>query len=378
MERKDVIQELQLRYAEKKVIPFIGAGLSAPFSLPTWDDLIGHLKELIDQNLWPAIDDDLVRGEYQEAIDDIKKFARFDEQVIQEKIADLYDIDLAKPEEGPDNNYLDLAKAGFSLYLTTNYDKLFEWYLPEVNSFASLTEYKSNVQRLFSDSKKNIFHIHGAVRNPNTIVISSESYKKLYEDPRYNDLMKSFSSSHSFLFLGFSFNDVFIQNLLKEHKSMYRGNHYLIISKDSLHRDKVLELNQKYGIKTIEYDSSDSSHLIEIRKILEEITQEPVEVMPNTKVQSGVQFEELELTGTHEANLFYKKLEIANVDPELRELSTLFYIAAEKFIRESMRLGFPKEYIDETLVEVFLRYREKYTVLYTLQKKDSNELLIAI
>lgn len=159
---------------------------------------------------------------------------------------------------------------------------------------------------------------------------------------------------------------------------MYRGNHYLIISKDSLHRDKVLELNQKYGIKTIEYDSSDSSHLIEIRKILEEITQEPVEVMPNTKVQSGVQFEELELTGTHEANLFYKKLEIANVDPELRELSTLFYIAAEKFIRESMRLGFPKEYIDETLVEVFLRYREKYTVLYTLQKKDSNELLIAI
>lgn len=60
------------------------------------------------------------------------------------------------------------------------------------------------------------------------------------------------------------------------------------------------------------------------------------------------------------------------------KLSTYFYIAAEKFIRESQKLGFPKEYIDNILVEVFLRYQEKYTLLYDLQNKDSNEVLIAI
>lgn len=378
MEQKQVIQELQKRYAEKKVIPFIGAGLSMPFSLPKWDDLITHLKELIPENLWPAIDIDLEHKDYQGAVDDIKKFSRSDEQDIQEKIADLYDVPFIQPENRPDNNYQDLMKDGFSLYLTTNYDKLLEWYLPEANSFASLTEYKSNTQRLFLDTKKNIFHIHGAVRNPNTIVISSESYNSLYDDPIYDDLMKAFSSSHSFLFLGFSFSDIFIQNLLKNHKSIYKGNHYLILAKGSMEMSTLMELSSNFGIKTIEYDVSNSSHLNEIRKILEEITQEPTEEIKNLKIQSGLQFEDLQVTETHESSLFYKKLKVANVSPELRELSIFFYISAEKFIRESMKLGFPKEYIDEILVEVFLRYKEKYTVLYSVQKKDSNELLIAI
>ncbi|MGY0353560.1 SIR2 family protein [Enterococcus avium] len=376
MERKQVIQELQIRYAEKKVIPFIGAGLSAPFSLPKWDDLIEHLKELVPKEIHPAIELDLEHGEYQEAVDDIKKFSSYSEQVIQENIADLYNVPFIKPEDRPDSNYLDLIKDGFSLYLTTNYDKLLEWYLPEANSFASLTEYDSNTHRLFSSLNKNIFHLHGAVRNPSSIVISTESYRALYENQVYDDLMKAFSSSYSYLFLGFSFNDVFIQNLLKNHKSIYRGNHYLILSKNSVDMKALVELNNKFGIKTIEYDVSNSSHLVEIRKILDEITQEPTE--HSTKIQSGVQFEDLQMTETHESSLFYKKLEVANINPELRELSIFFYISAEKFIRESMKLGFPKEYIDEILVEVFLRYKEKYTVLYSVQNKDSNELLIAI
>ena len=378
MEREQVIQELQQRYAEKKIIPFIGAGLSAPFSLPRWDDLIDELKELIPEKVRPAIDLELEQGNYQEAVDDIKRFSRYGEQVIQEKIADMYDVDYVNPEERPDNNYEDLLKDGFSLYLTTNYDKLLEWYIPEANSFASLIEYSSNTHRLFSDTKKNIFHIHGAVRNPNTIVISSESYKELYDNPTYDDLMKAFSSSHSFLFLGFSFNDIFIQNLLKNHKSIYHGTHYLVVAKNSMDMKTLVSLNSNFGIKTIEYDLENSSHLNEIRQILEEITQEPVKGISKKNIQSGVQFEDLHEIETHESSLFYKKLEVANVAPELRELSIFFYISAEKFIRESVKLGVQKEYIDEILVEVFLRYKEKYTVLYSVQQKDSNELVIAI
>lgn len=379
MEREQVIQELRKRYAEKKVIPFIGAGLSTPFSLPKWDELIDELKNLIPENLRPAIDVDLDNGEYQIAVDDIKKFSRYGEQVIQEKIADMYGIPYIKDDKRPDSNYRDLIKDGFNLYLTTNYDKLLEWYLPEANTFASITDYRSNTQRLFSDSQKNIFHLHGSVSNPNTIVISSESYNVLYDNPNYEDLMKAFSGTHSYLFLGFSLSDIFIRNLLKNHKGIYRGNHYLVSPEGSIEKKALMELNREFGIKVIEYDVSNSSHLEEIRKILDEITQKSTEaVLFQLDVQSGAQFEELAVADTREANLFYKKLKIANVKPVLRELSTLFHITAEKFIRESVKLGFPKEYIDEILVEVFLRYKEKYTVLYDVQQKDSNELLIAI
>lgn len=378
MERKQVMQELQLRYSQKKIIPFVGAGLSIPIDLPSWDELIGTLKELVSEEFWGIIDFDLESGDYLSAIDNIKKYSRSSEQVIQEKIADLYDIQYIEPKRICDNNYKDLVKDAFSIYFTTNYDKLLEWHLPDANSFASLTEYDSNTQRLFLDTKKNIFHLHGSVRNPSSIVISSESYKLLYEDIRYSDLMKPFSSTYSFLFLGFSFNDIFIQNILKEHKSIYQGNHYLIIAKGSIDKKILDELSSKFGIKIIEYDTSNSSHIFEIRKILEEITQGPTEKLLSEDSKLGIQFEDLKMAETHESSLFFKKLELANVKTELRELSILFYISAEKFIRESVKLGFPKTYIDEILVEVFLKYKEKYTVLYGVQKKDSNELLIAI
>src|SRR5699024_9792524 len=105
---------------------------------------------------------------------------------------------------------------------------------------------------------------------------------------------------------------------------------------------KILdELSSKFGIKKIEYDTSNSSHIFEIRKILEEITQGPTEKLLSEDSKLGIQFEDLKMAETHESSLFFKKLELANVKTELRELSILFYISAEKFIRESVKLGFP-------------------------------------
>ena len=89
-----VIDELKKKYNEKKIIPFIGAGLSVPFALKPWDELISELKEgFLDKPLWPAIDEDINLGEYQEAIDDIKKFGKIGDQPIQEKIADNYSLE---------------------------------------------------------------------------------------------------------------------------------------------------------------------------------------------------------------------------------------------------------------------------------------------
>jgi hypothetical protein len=380
MERDQVIAELQERYTNKKLIPFIGAGLSVPFNLPKWDDLVTNMMTLVPEKIRPAIESDLEIGEYQIAVDDIKRFARCSEQTIQEIIADLYDVEYVKDKDRPDSNYLDLLRGNFGVYLTTNYDRILEWYLPEAKSFSCLQEYTSNTHRLFSDSKnKNIFHVHGSVNNPSTIVISSESYNSLYENQIYDDMMKAFSSSCSYLFLGFSFNDVFIRNLLKNHRGIYKGNHYLVISKRSIEEKNLLQLNEEFGIKVVEYDSSKLSHLIGIREILNDITKSPIKnKLQTNKVQIGTNFEDLQKAEVHKGNLFYKKLNIANINPKLMKLSTYFYIAAEKFIRESQKLGFPKEYIDNILVEVFLRYQEKYTLLYDLQNKDSNEVLIAI
>lgn len=378
------IDELKRRYQEKKIIPFIGAGLSIPFQLKPWPELINELKEqLLKESFWEVIDFDLESKNYQEAIEAIKKYGHIDDQPIQEKISKDYSLRKADLNRAIDNNYVDLKKDNFKIYLTTNYDRLLDDYMQGINGFKSLTEYTSNVQRLFdNDKEKYLFHIHGCVSNPDSIVISSQKYDEVYSTPNFDKLMSAFSSNYSFLFLGFSFDDDFVKTLVKNHKNFFKGTHYMITNSDSIDSRKKESLSKEYGIRVIEYNIENSSHVDEIRKLLNEITEESSDVKSEKKDAidyPAVGIDELLTKGiTYEDNLFYRKLRLADIGEDLRDISKYFYIAAEKFIRKSQKLGLPKEFIDGILAEVFMTYKEKYSQIYYREGKSSEELLMVI
>lgn len=378
------IGQLKKKYQEKKIIPFIGAGLSIPFNLKPWPDLINELKEsLLDQRYWDAVDFDLAEKNYQEAIESIKKYGHISDQPIQEKISEDYCLRKADAEVFIDNNYIDLNKSNFKVYLTTNYDRLLDDYLPEVNGFKALTEYTSSIPRLFENTKeKYLFHIHGCVSNPDSIVISSEKYNSVYSNQRFDSYMRAFSSNYSFLFLGFSFDDVFVQELVKNHKYFFQGTHYMITNSDSIDSRTKDNLSKEYGIQIIEYDIHNSSHAEEIRRLLSEITDEQIELVEDRGKSSDyplVGIEELLVDKeNYEESLFYRKLQLAKIGEDLRDVSKYFYIAAEKFVRKSKKLGMPKDFIDGILAEVFMTYKEKYSEIYSRNGKSSEELLIQI
>ncbi|MGF2144856.1 ABC-three component system protein [Vagococcus fluvialis] len=378
---KYFIEELKQKYNEKKIIPFVGAGLSIPFDLKPWKKLIEELADsIVDPKFLPSIEFELENGEYQEAIESIKKFARIDDQPIQEKIEREYSLrknDLVSPI---DNNYLDLEKNNFKIYLTTNYDRLLDDYIPNINSFRTLTEYTSDFQKLTRDNdEKYLFHIHGCVSNSNSIVISSKKYDELYRNTRFDNLMKGFSSNYSYLFLGFSFGDTFVRELIKNHKGFFSGTHYAFIGKDSISNEIKDKLSKEYGIRFLEYNITESSHIQEIRKLINIITNEDLsEVEESNDIEyPTVGLEELvSEIYDYSGSLFYRKLELANIGEDLIEVSKLFYIASEKFIRRSQKYGLPKEFIDGILAEVFMSYKEKYAQLYSRQGFTSEELLI--
>ena len=74
---QSTLRELKQKYQDKKVIPFIGAGLSIPFQLKSWPDLIDELKKTFcKEAYWASIDFDLISNEYQTAIENIKEIWR--------------------------------------------------------------------------------------------------------------------------------------------------------------------------------------------------------------------------------------------------------------------------------------------------------------
>src|SRR5690606_22770593 len=137
--------------------------------------------------------------------------------------------------------------------LTTNYENILNDYV-KCDVPLILKDVDFNTQELF-DTKR-VFHLHGYLANPGSIVISNESYKDLYANKKYNELLKLVTGTRKLLFIGFSFDDQFLRQLIKDHREYFKGDHYIILDNPS--ESKVRELKEDFGLNTIRYNSTNS------------------------------------------------------------------------------------------------------------------------
>lgn len=221
MRNKGFIDELRKIYKQGNIVPFMGAGLSLPYSVPDWGNLIKEcalqmgIEDIGGTSFLPMLNYDLDRHDYWGAVRIIKKYLNRTEEDIQQFIVKKISGCIPSKLEGIKNNYEDLVKYDFNIYFTTNYDHIVQKYINTNFVPVNLKDVKMNIQDLMNDVKVNrIFHLHGHISDSNSIVISKEKYKELYDNDVYKSLFSVFSGVKTFLFLGFSFNDVFIQNII--------------------------------------------------------------------------------------------------------------------------------------------------------------------
>ncbi|MCY9369966.1 SIR2 family NAD-dependent protein deacylase [Bacillus haynesii] len=363
-------------YLEGKIVPFIGAGLSVPFKVPTWKELI---KDITDKyavgNLdfvKQSVNVLLERNDYWDAIDQIKKFINLSDQDIQSSIIEIIEEKKIEIDDDSLHNYVDIGLMDFKLYLTTNYEDLLYKYMNCETYPMLLREIDFSTQKLFD--KRRVFHLHGHLSNEGSIVISRDSYQELYDDEKYNNLLKVVTSTKKLLFMGFSFDDQFIQKLIMDHREFFKGQHYILLDNPSDSKVKVLK--DEFGLTTIKYNSKNSSHSKEIRKVLSVVARRNsegdtsgnlgeevnIEKKSNQSVIVGAKISDMDKNV--EENLFYKKLQIEEITPGLIDLSSTFYVAAESYIRELKNNGVSIEIIDSLLGKVFIKYKEKYLDTY--------------
>ncbi|MGE7112784.1 ABC-three component system protein [Lysinibacillus sp. NPDC047702] len=271
----------------------------------------------------------------------------------------------------------------FNLYLTTNYENLLFKYVQCDILPILMKDIDFSTQELF-DAKR-ILHLHGYTSNSGSIVLSRESYQELYANNKYNELLKQVTGTKTLLFMGFSFEDQFIRELIKNHRQYFKGNHYIILDNPS--EDKSRVLKEEYGLITVKYNSHNSSHSEEIRKILAHISEikkdetyaAVQEKGLDSKIQNvvlGAQIDDF--NQDVESNLFYQKLKIEDIEADLLELSKAFYVAAEIYIRDLKLNGMSVDVINAVLAKVLIKYKERYRDTYNKNGKNSNEFLDAV
>ncbi|MBZ9521898.1 SIR2 family protein [Bacillus safensis] len=231
------------------LIPFIGAGLSIPFNLPSWPEMLKTFSEELEGSAKPYYLDLIKEGNYMQALTLLSERSLLSDSDIQLEIQKLFDerLDITINEE--DHNYKDLINLESSFYLTTNYDNIFTS-LKAKNQFIPPLRWNEidNIQTFLTDKKGSMIHLHGVVHVPQTMIVTQYNYEKLYNDEKFESLLSSFMSNQTFLFLGFSFSDKFFVDLYDKIRSKIKGTHFIILPNVSF--EKAKEFSEK-GLKTI-------------------------------------------------------------------------------------------------------------------------------
>lgn len=235
MEKTDAINFIVNCLEHKSLSVFLGSGMSYDACGLDWGKLVEPYISLL-----PGNDPDSIKG--------------LQYYVTQNKINPIkFKKEIAEKFTGLkfDSRHQTLAKLPIRNYWTTNFDTLIEDALKDIHekrdvmttndSFITAEERRDNV----------VYKLHGDVSEPQGIVILQDDYEHYEESHRnYVIALGNELATNNMLFLGYSFNDPDIKNILRllNLNSNTTQTHLLILKKAP--KDK--ELAQKYSIDEFE------------------------------------------------------------------------------------------------------------------------------
>ena len=247
----------------RRVIPFLGAGFSAPLNLPDWDTLLSKIAS--------EIEDDLP---YEE----VKKFCNSDFLQIAEYYFIKSDRSIGPirhvisrqldPAADPLSSgaHIELVNLGAPQIYTTNYDDLIERTFRLLHQPVEVIALPKHVATALG-AKTQVIKYHGDLRHEATLVLTESSYYARLDFESPMDLkFRSDLLGRSVLFVGYSFRDINIRviwfklmRMMKDIRTEDRPTSYIV----RFSPNAVLEkLYDEVGIKSIILDpESTQQHL---------------------------------------------------------------------------------------------------------------------
>ncbi len=206
---EDEINELARLIKEKKVLLFLGAGISASVGLPSWNKLIEELgkKKGFEEGLFELYGNNMVLAEYA------NNRAGDEESGVYECIKDKLIIkDKKKLEES--EIYAALLQMDFPVIYTTNYDHLLEeYYSMKKRKYAKIVNIGDMEKVEEGDTR--IMKFHGDIDDKESVVLSESQYFGRMDFQNFLDVQfQADILKYHVLYLGYSLSDVNIKLML--------------------------------------------------------------------------------------------------------------------------------------------------------------------
>ena len=246
---KDNFNQLVEIVRKRKIVPFIGSGLSAPMGLPTW---VKYLLDLANElMIEEKILDYVNKNEFEEAaqfisenIGEINFNSRVDSKfvMVSPKIKGIINL---------------LPKLTNGTIVTTNFDKLIEKVFTNHGKPLTIIHGKDNREfhRYFARGDDCLLKLHGSVYDTNLRVFTKSEYESAYIDdsgnidfqkPLPENLSKIYKNA-TLLFLGCSLeNDRTMQlfkTIMNQESEIKIPRHYAFLSSPEKSEDLIQKEN---------------------------------------------------------------------------------------------------------------------------------------
>lgn len=198
----EVYCDVVKRYKDKGIIPFIGAGISASVGFATWDKFIKQECDLCDLE-YNKNDDPLDKAS---EINKAMGAAQFRKDVVKTFGGEFTDADWQGVLSRVQNQAIGLLPKLFhDVLVTTNYDRLLEHLYP--TTVVSHPGHNGQLNRALHIGTPMIFKLHGCISEPEDIILTRESYKRVYETGENKEAARALEkllTSQTVLFFGCS------------------------------------------------------------------------------------------------------------------------------------------------------------------------------
>jgi hypothetical protein len=266
----EIPAELVAMLAERRVIPFIGAGFSVSLGLPDWDALLAKVAAEIDATI---------------PYDDLKKYCNSDPLQIAEYLYLRSDKSIGPLRLRISNElmpratapvrsgaHVELVNLGAAQIYTTNFDEMIERTFRDLAVPVEVVAVAKDVATA-TGARTQIVKYHGDLRFDATLVLTESSYYTRLDFESPMDLkFRSDLLGRSVLFMGYSFRDINIRviwfklmQMMKDIPEADRPKSYIV----RFDKNPVLEaLYESVGIRTIVLDPDGAASTPEQRTAL--------------------------------------------------------------------------------------------------------------
>lgn len=279
---------------DKSLIPFVGAGISVGAvhglpkeqQFPNWPDLIGLLATRLDADQQKNDAAKVRETKDLLAAAELAVGALGRKAFLEEMRAAF---DRARAPVGAD---LSATAAIWRLrspfLMTTNYDPALGWPWEPTDMLRIHNDDPSLLATLDAagGGRKRVWHLHGSIDRPDTIILTSDHYKKLYASTsetrlQYDNAFNKFRqllATRPFLFLGYSLDEPLLRKLLIDVLDMTAKaapRKYLLLRAGQATDAEKADFRDKYNVEVLEYSNFGAP-------LIEAINQMGVEAWGNT------------------------------------------------------------------------------------------------